>query len=73
VEKKPVQVIADDLIYNPVLDCFINKEGVCFYADLDETTLKPIPDMSKKVGSIPKGVDPEEAEEKDFTAAEETE
>ena len=71
--KKPVQVIADDLIYNPVLDCFINKEGVCFYADLDEHTLKPIPDMSTKVGSIPKGVDPEEAEEKDFTAAEETE
>jgi len=29
--------------------------------------------MSKEVGSIPKGVDPEKAEEKDFTAAEETE
>jgi hypothetical protein len=70
-EKKPVQVIADDLTLNPVLDCFINSEGVCFYADLDETTLEPIPDMSRIVGSIPKGMDPEEATEKDFKKAEE--
>ena len=70
-EKKPVQIIADDLTFNPVLDCFINKEGVCFYADLDETTLEPIPDMSRIVGSIPKGMDPEEAEEKDFKRTEE--
>ena len=68
-EKKPVQVIADDLTLNPVLDCFINSEGVCFYADLDETTLEPIPDMSRIVGSIPKGMDPESATEKDFTEA----
>jgi hypothetical protein len=68
-EKKPVQVIADDLTLNPVLDCFVNSEGVCFYADLDETTLEPIPDMSRIVGSIPKGMDPEEATEKDFTPA----
>jgi len=72
-EKKPVQVIADDLTLNPVLDCFINSEGVCFYADLDETTLEPIPDMSRIIGSIPKGMDPEEATEKDFKKAEETE
>jgi len=52
-----------------VLDCFINSEGVCFYADLDETTLEPIPDMSRIIGSIPKGMDPEEATEKDFTPA----
>ena len=71
--KKPVQVIADDLTLNPVLDCFINLEGVCFYADLDETTLEPIPDMSRIIGSIPKGMDPEEATEKDFKKAEETE
>jgi hypothetical protein len=70
-EKKPVQVIADDLTLNPVLDCFINSEGVCFYADLDETTLEPIPDMSRIIGSIPKGMDPEEATEKDFKKAEE--
>lgn len=70
-EKKPTQVIADDLTLNPVLDCFINSEGVCFYADLDETTLEPIPDMSRIIGSIPKGMDPEEATEKDFKKAEE--
>ena len=68
-EKK--QVIADDMTFNPVLDCFINSEGVCYYADLDETTLEPIPDMSRIVGSIPKGVDPEEAEEKDIKRTEE--
>ena len=72
-EKKPVQVIADDLTLNPVLDCFINSEGVCFYADLDETTLEPIPDMSRIIGSIPKGMDPEAATEKDFKKAEEPE
>ena len=70
-EKKPVQVIADDLTYNPVLDCFINSEGVCFYSDLDETTLEPLPDMSRIIGSIPKGVDPEAATEADFKKAEE--
>ena len=68
-EKKTVPVIADDLTLNPVLDCFINSEGVCFYADLDETTLEPIPDMSRIVGSIPKGMDPEAATEADFTEA----
>jgi hypothetical protein len=72
-EKKPTQVIADDLTLNPVLDCFINSEGVCFYADMDETTLEPIPDMSRIIGSIPKGMDPEEATEKDFKKAEEPE
>ena len=71
VEKKPVQVIADDLTLNPVLDCFINSEGVCFYADLDETTLEPIPDMSRIIGSIPNGMDPEAATEADFKKAEE--
>jgi hypothetical protein len=70
-EKKPVPVIADDLTFNPVLDCFINTEGVCFYADMDETTLEPIPDMSRIVGSIPKGVDPEAATDDDFKKAEE--
>jgi hypothetical protein len=70
-EKKPVPVIADDLTFNPVLDCFINTEGVCFYADMDEKTLEPIPDMSRIVGSIPKGVDPEAATDDDFKKAEE--
>ena len=71
-EKKPVQIIADDLTYNTQMDCFINTEGVCFYADLEETTLEPIPNMSRIVGSIPKGMDPEAAEEKDMKKAEET-
>jgi hypothetical protein len=70
-EKKEVPVIADDLTFNPVLDCFINTEGVCFYADMDETSLDPIPDMSRIVGSIPKGVDPEAATDDDFKKAEE--
>jgi hypothetical protein len=70
-EKKQVQIIAADLTFNPMLDCFINSEGVCFYADLDETTLEPIPDMSRIVGSIPKGMDPEAAEEKDLKKTEE--
>jgi hypothetical protein len=70
-EKKPVPVIADDMTFNPVLDCFIDSEGVCYYADLDETTLNPIPDMSRIVGSIPKGMDPEAAEEKDMKKTEE--
>ena len=71
-EKKPVQIIADDLTYNTQMDCFINTEGVCFYADLEETTLEPIPNMSRIIGSIPKGMDPEAAEEKDMKKAEET-
>ena len=71
-EKKPVQIIADDLTYNTQMDCFINTEGVCFYADMDQHTLDPIPDMSRIVGSIPKGMDPEAAEEKDMKKAEET-
>ena len=70
-EKKPVQVIADDMTFNPVLDCFIDSEGVCFYADLDEITLEPIPARGRIIGSIPKGMDPEEAEEKDMKRTEE--
>ena len=70
-EEKPVQSIADDLIYNPVLDCFIDTEGVCYYCDMDEE-LNNIPHMDRIVGSIPKGMDPEAATEKDFKEAEET-
>ena len=71
-EEKPVQSIADDLVFNPVLECFIDEEGICYDHNLDETTLDPIPDMSRIVGSIPKGMDPEAATEKDFKEAEET-
>jgi hypothetical protein len=38
---------------------------------MDETTLEPIPDMSRIVGSIPKGVDPEAATDDDYKKAEE--
>ena len=71
--KKPVISIPDDLVENAELSCFINSEGICYYADFDEDTLESIPDMSRIVGSIPKGVDREAATKADFTEAEETE
>jgi len=79
-EKKPAPVISDELVYNLQCDCFINPEGVCFYADLTEE-MKPIPAMDKIIGSIPKKGDKpltveerEEAEEYTETeAAEEAE
>jgi hypothetical protein len=71
--KKLAISIPDDLVENAELACFINSEGICFYSDFDEDTLESIPDMSRKVGSIPKGVDRETATKADFTEAEETE
>jgi hypothetical protein len=71
--KKLVISIPDDLVENAELACFINSEGVCFYSDFDEDTLESIPDMSRIVGSIPKGVDREAATKADFTEAEEPE
>jgi len=71
--KKLVISIPDDLVENAELSCFINSEGICFYSDFDEDTLESIPDMSRIVGSIPKGVDREAATKADFTEAEETE
>jgi len=70
--KKLVISIPDDLVENAELACFINSEGVCFYSDFDEDTLESIPDMSRIIGSIPKGVDREAATKADFTEAEET-
>lgn len=69
--KKLVISIPDDLVENAELACFINSEGICYYADFDEDTLESIPDMSRIVGSIPKGVDREAATKADFTEAEE--
>lgn len=71
--KKLVISIPDDLVENSELQCFINSEGVCFYSDFDEDTLESIPDMSRIIGSIPKGVDRETATKKDFTEAAEPE
>jgi hypothetical protein len=53
-QKKAAPVIADELVFNLQLDAFINPEGVCFFSDLDETTLDPIPNMDRIIGSIPK-------------------
>ena len=53
-QKKAAPVIADELVFNLQLDAFINPEGVCFFAELDETTLEPVPNMDKIIGSIPK-------------------
>jgi len=53
-QKKAAPVIADELVFNLQLDAFINPEGVCFFSDLDETTLEPIPNMDRIIGSIPK-------------------
>jgi hypothetical protein len=63
--------VVADLYFNPAIDCFIDLEGNCFYSDLDETTLDPIPDMDRKIGTIPKEVDREKAQPSDFTEAEE--
>jgi hypothetical protein len=63
--------VVADLYYNAAMDCFIDLEGKCFYADLDETTLDPIPDMDRQIGTIPKEVDREKAQPSDFTEMEE--
>lgn len=63
--------VVADLYFNPAMDCFIDLEGNCFYSDLHETTLDPIPDMDRKIGTIPKEVDREKAQPSDFTEAEE--
>ena len=63
--------VVADLYFNAAMDCFIDLEGNCFYSDLDETTLDPIPDMDRKIGTIPKGMDREKAQPADFTEAEE--
>jgi len=79
-QKKAAPVIADELVFNLQLDAFINPEGVCFFSDLDETTLEPIPNMDRIIGSIPKKSDKpltveerEAAELADFKEAEEPE
>ena len=69
----PVKKVEADLYFNAAMDCFIDLEGKCFYADLDETTLNPIPDMDRMIGTIPKEMDRKKATEADFTPSEETE
>ena len=69
----PVKKVEADLYFNAAMDCFIDLEGKCFYADLDEATLNPIPDMDRMIGTIPKEMDRKKATEADFTPSEETE
>ena len=71
--KKVVISIPADLVENSELSCFIDSEGICYYADFDEDTLESIPDMDRIVGSIPKGVDRETATKEDYTETEEKE
>ena len=71
--KKVVISIPADLVENSELSCFIDSEGICYYADFDEDTLESIPDMTRIVGSIPKGVDRETATKADYTETEEKE
>ena len=71
--KKLTISIPADLVENSELSCFIDSEGICYYADFDEDTLESIPDMSRIVGSIPKGVDRETATKADYTETEEKE
>ena len=66
-----VRSVANDLVFNPVLDCYVDREGKCFYADLNETTLEPIPDMSKMIGKIRPGVAGEQAQASNFVPAKE--
>jgi len=69
--KSPKKIIANNLVFNPVLDCFVDREGKCFYADLNETTLEPIPNMSKMIGKIRPGVAGEQAQASNFVPAKE--
>ena len=71
--KKVVISIPADLVENSELSCFIDSEGVCYYADFDEDTLESIPAMTRIVGTIPKGVDRETATKEDYTEVEEEE
>ena len=66
--KRPNKVEAD-LYFNPAMDCYINREGKCFYADLNETTLDPVPNMSRMIGKLRPGVNREQAQESNFVAS----
>ena len=63
--KRPNKVEAD-LYFNPAMDCFVDKEGNCFYSNLNETTLDPVPNMDRKIGTLRPGVDREKAQPSNF-------
>jgi hypothetical protein len=63
--------IVGNLVYNSVLDCFIDKEGNCFASNINETTFDPIPNMSKVIGKLRPGVNREKAQLSNFVEAKE--
>ena len=67
-KKAPKKVVAD-LYFNPAMDCFIDQEGNCFYSNLNETTLDPIPNMSRMIGKLRPGVNRESAQPSNFVAS----
>jgi hypothetical protein len=70
-KKAPKKVVASDLYFNPAMDCFVDTEGNCFYSNLNETTLDPIPNMDRKIGTLRPGVDRESAQQSNFVEAKE--
>ena len=65
-KKAPNKVVAHDLYYNPAMDCFIDQEGNCLYSNLNETTLDPVPNMSRMIGKLRPGVNREKAQPSNF-------
>ena len=48
------------------MDCFIDQEGNCLYSNLNETTLDPVPNMSRMIGKLRPGVNREKAQPSNF-------
>jgi hypothetical protein len=70
-KKAPKKVVASDLYFNPAMDCFVDTEGNCFYSNLNERTLDPIPNMGRKIGTLRPGVNREKAQPSNFVEAKE--
>jgi hypothetical protein len=69
-KKAPKKVVAN-LYFNPAMDCYVDTEGNCFYSNLDERTLDPIPNMSRMIGKLRPGVNREKAQPSNFVEAKE--
>ena len=67
--KKAPNKVTANLYFNPAMDCFVDKEGNCFYSNLNETTLDPVPNMSRMIGKLRPGVNREQAQESNFVAS----
>ncbi len=69
--KKAPKKVEANLYFNPAMDCFIDKDGNCFYSGLNENTLDPKPDMNRKIGTLRPGVNREKAQPSNFVEAKE--